>query len=63
MKKLVKGKEDTKKERFYVGEVATQTENVIVDGDAEDEDVKQYNIYTAMSHMMNKLDRLEKLLK
>lgn len=44
------------KEKYYVAEVATQTEKVIVDSEEE----KTYDIYSALVKIMNDISELRK---
>lgn len=52
-------KEEENKERYQVGQIATETEQIIVD---TKEDNKQFNIQAAMAEIMNKLDKVIKTL-
>lgn len=51
-------KEQKNEEKYYVGEVATETQPVIVDREEE----TQYTITTALAKIMNDIEKLKKLL-
>lgn len=49
-------KKEQNSERYIVGAIPTQTENVIVDNETQ----KQYNIEMGIAVILNKLDKIEK---
>lgn len=51
-------KEEKPKDRYTVGEVATETQPVIMDNETD----TQYTIYTSLAHIMNDVEKLKKLL-
>ena len=52
-------KKNEQKNRFYVGEIATQTAPVIVDGTNN----TQYDVASALAEVLNRLEKLMKLIE
>ena len=55
---MTEEKTEVKKERYSVGEVATQTEQVIIDS----KDNKNYTVIDFLAKLGNEIQKLQKLL-
>lgn len=56
-KKEEEEKQEEKKDYFSVGEIATQTEQVIINNDNQDEN---YTVMQALAKIMNDLEEIKK---